>query len=89
MLYFAGTTASPASAATTVGASGAQVVSDQVRELVEVQLGDKFRQMQSGEAHVFEQVFEHNTPKFVSAALPNYSFALVMCFMMYMLSYCI
>jgi len=52
--------------------NGVQVISDQAKEMIEAHLGDKYRQLQNGEANVFENIFENSTPKFISAALPNY-----------------
>lgn len=52
--------------------NGVQVISDQAKEMIEAHLGDKYRQLQNGDALIFENIFENSTPKFISAALPNY-----------------
>jgi translation initiation factor 3 subunit L len=50
-------------------------VDDQVRELVESKLGERFRKMVAGEVQVFVDIFEHTCPKFISPVVPDYSVA--------------
>ena len=56
-----------------------EVVKDQVKELIEShgQLGEKYRLLSSGSVvdagSLLEYMFENNSPKFISAALPNYN----------------
>jgi len=44
-------------------------VDDQVMEVVNSKLGDKFRRLSAGEIHLFEEMFESSCPKFISPAV--------------------
>jgi translation initiation factor 3 subunit L len=57
-----------------------QRVDDQIRELVESKILDKFRRMQTGDVTTFEDVFEGACPKFVSPCVPTeYNFGGSLC----------
>jgi translation initiation factor 3 subunit L len=46
-------------------------VDDQVRELVEQRVQDKYRRMQTGDVSAFEEAFEAACPKFISPCVPT------------------
>lgn len=44
-------------------------VDDQVMEVIQSKLGDKFRRLSSGDVHLFEEMFENSCPKFISPSV--------------------
>jgi translation initiation factor 3 subunit L len=44
-------------------------VDDQVMEVILAKMGEKFRRLNAGEIHLFEEMFENSCPKFISPAV--------------------
>ena len=48
-------------------------INEQVKELVESKLGDKYRRLISGDVTLMSDIFEGACPKFICSIVPNYS----------------
>lgn len=48
-------------------------INEQVKELVESKLGEKYRKLISGDVSLMSEMFEGACPKFVCSVVPNYS----------------
>jgi translation initiation factor 3 subunit L len=52
-----------------ISLSGGRRVDDQVMEVINAKLSDRFRRLNDGDIHLFEEMFEHSCPKFISPAV--------------------
>ena len=48
-------------------------INEQVKELIETKLGDKYRRLVSGDVTLMSDMFEVACPKFICSVVPNYS----------------
>ena len=50
-------------------------VDDQVMEVIQSKLGDKFRRLNNGDVQLFEEMFENSCPKFISPSVAEHGAA--------------